>query len=83
MTDLWDLLPTRLKWVLFVSGWIVVTLQNLWRKLPDNLYVFGAVLRRTRPDSRWTLRWSNKPMIAWGEDANEASRESDEEPNIK
>lgn len=76
MTELWDLLPTWLKWVLFVSGWVVATFQSIWRKLPDNLYVFGAVLRRSRPDSRGTLRWSNKPVIAWGEDANKASRQS-------
>ena len=28
MTEIWDLLPVWLKWVLFVSGWTVAVLQK-------------------------------------------------------
>ena len=78
MTEIWDLLPVWLKWVLFVSGWTVAVLQNLWRKMPDNLYVFGVMLRRARTESHGTIEWSYDPKIAWGDDARKAARKSDD-----
>lgn len=73
MTELWELLPGWLKWVLLVSGWVLAAVQNLWRNLPDNLYVLGLRLRRARPVSSGTIKWSDKPMIKWGEDAKAAA----------
>ena len=77
MTEIWDLLPVWLKWVLFVSGWTVAVLQNLWRKLPDNLYVFGVMLRRARTESHGTIEWSDDPKIAWGDDAKGLAHKPD------
>lgn len=78
MAEVWDLLPAWLKWVLLVSGWLVAVLQNLWRKLPDNLYVFGVMMRRARTESHGTIQWSDDPKIAWGNDAKAAARKSKE-----
>ena len=78
MTEIWDLLPVWLKWVLFVSGWTVAVLQNLWRKLPDNLYVFGVILRRARTESHGTIEWSDDSKIAWGDDAKGLAQKSDD-----
>ena len=63
MAELWDLLPTWLKWVVFVSGWLVATTQRLWHRLPPNLYIFGLTIHRG--SSQGLIGTENRRWVKW------------------
>ena len=69
MAELWDLLPVWLKWVVFVSGWLVATTQRLWRRMPANLFIFGLAIHRG--SSQGSIGTENRRWIKWDSQVGE------------
>ena len=67
MAELWYLLPVWLKWVVLVSGWLVLTIQRVWRRLPANLYVFGLSIHRGSREG--SIGTKKRRWVSWDDRA--------------